>query len=74
MDRRRGARGEERRRRARVLLAGGCLKSHSVGAGNGIMAIVQICSSVCIGCYMESFDESQGYQRCIYFESNDHTQ
>ena len=68
MDQRLGARGEGRRRRVRVLLVGGCLKSHSVGAGNGTMAVVQICSSICIECYMEGFDEAQGYQRCIYFE------
>ena len=68
MDRRPGVRGEERRRKARVLRSGAFLKSHSVGAGMEPWQLVQICSNVCIWCYMESFDEAHGYQRCIYFK------
>ena len=41
------------------LLAGGCLKSHSVGAGNGIMA-VQTCSNVCIGAIWKALMSLKG--------------
>ena len=48
MDRRRGVRGEGKKRRARVLLAGRCLKPHSVGAGMGTW---QLCKLAVVSAY-----------------------